>query len=618
MSNTFLLYDSSTQAPKDLLNAILGNIAGINIVPGSINYVGLDAATSIFSSFNFGGPVKMDKSGILLTSGTGTPSLINDSYSYTQYNQTDGDAQFDLLAQNAFNYAGKTQDAAILEFSFIVTDPSIKSISFDIVFGSEEFPTYIDSSYVDIAAVLVNGVNYGLFDGDPKKPLSIIGNSVNSGSFLDNGTGYSTNGYSNSYLETIYSIQYNGISPLMTVQVPLDGSSIYNVRLGVADTGDAALDSGLFISNFTANTSGAGGLLVKVEADPAGGILMPAGEDTATLFIGGQGNDTMNGSTAADIYNIQAGGNNTIQGTLDQLNNDTVLGFDNGDTLSFINSFFSPENLTVTMGSAILDIDVDGDGKSDARIVLEGDYANAEFFVSQTEKGSEITVLNTPATTPLQQQTKLAELYVGFFGRAAEHDGMQYHTQTLKNLLASGMSENEAFSHISNGFWEAAKAYGDITGFTENTSNFNFIATVYSNVLGRPDAIKNDVAGIDFWKNKMESTGQSHGEMVLDILNGAHAYIASNPNDTVSKYVDTLLDNRTDISLFFAQAHISGGLTGNDAIQTGWDVINRIDHTPSSVTKVKAALTNGTLLDLPEIELVGASGIDTFAEGFGA
>lgn len=616
MSNPFLLYDSNTKTPTDLLHAILGNISGINIDPASINYIGADEATSFTTGFNFGGPVKMDQSGILLTSGTGAPALTNTSYSYTQYNNTDGDAQFDLLAQNAFDYAGETLDAAILEFSFTVTDPSIKSVSFDIIFGSEEFPTYIDSSYVDIAAVLVNGVNYGLFDNDPKKPLSIVGNSVNSGSFLDNGTGYSTHGYFYS-LETIYTIEYNGISPLMTVQIPLDGSETYDVRLGVADTGDDALDSALFISNFTAHSSGAGGLLVQVEADPAGSVLMPAGENTATLFIGGQGNDTMNGSTAADIYNIQAGGNNIIQGTLEQLNNDTVLGFDNGDTLTFLDSFFSKENLTVTMGSAILDIDTDGDGNSDARVVLEGDYANTEFFVTQTEKGSEITVQNT-TSSPLQQQAKLAELYVGFFGRAAEYEGMEYHTQTLNNLLASGMSENEAFSHISNGFWDAAKVYSDLTGFTENTSNFDFIATVYSNVLGRPDAIENDLEGIEFWKSHMELANKTHGEMVLAILNGAHDYIAINPEDAVSLYVDTLLDNRTDISLFFAQEHISGGLTGNDAIKTGWDVINRIDHTPASVINVKEALANGTLLDLPEIELIGVNNANALAESLEA
>lgn len=616
MSNTFSLYDSTTKTPTDLLNAILGNISGISITPGSANYIGADVATSFVSSFNFGGPVKMEKPGILLTSGNGSPALTNTDHSYSQYNSTSGDAQFDLLAQNAFNYAGETLDAAILEFSFTVTNPSIKSVSFDIIFGSEEFPNFIDSSFVDIAAVLVNGVNYGLFDGDPKKPLSIIGNSVNSGSFLDNGTSYSSHGYFNS-LETIYTIEYNGISPLMTVHIPLDGSESYDVRLGVADTGDDILDSALFISNFTAHSSGASGLLVQVEADPAGSVLMPAGENTATLFIGGLGNDTMNGSTAADIYNIQAGGNNIIQGNLEQLNNDTILGFDEGDSLTFLDSFFSQDDLTVTMGSAILDVDIDGDGNPDARVVLEGEYSNAIFSVIQTDKGTEITVQDT-SSSALQQKTKIAELYVGFFGRAAEHEGMEYHTQTFNNLLASGMSENEAFSHISNSFWDAAKVYSDLTGFTENTTNFDFIATVYSNVLGRPNAIENDREGIEFWTHHMEAANKTHGEMVLEVLNGAHNYIAANPQNTISQYVDALLDNRTDISLFFAQEHISGNLKGNDAIQTGQNVINRIDHNPSSVISVKEALISGTLLDLPEIELIGISNANTLTEALGA
>ncbi|MCG5526653.1 choice-of-anchor L domain-containing protein, partial [Ectothiorhodospira haloalkaliphila] len=191
--------------------------------------------------------------------------LSNTEDSYTFDHGNPGDPRFDEVAQAAFGGAGQTNDAAILEFSFTVDDPGVQSISFDLIFGSEEFPEFIDSSFVDIAAVLVNDVNYGLFDGDAERPLSVIGANIDDGNLLDNGTGYPNTTWP---YGSVYDIEYNGISPRLTINIPLDGSEVYDVRIGVADTGDHILDSGLFVSNFSTSTFDYGGLQVQVEANP--------------------------------------------------------------------------------------------------------------------------------------------------------------------------------------------------------------------------------------------------------------------------------------------------------------------------------------------------------------
>ncbi|MCG5526661.1 choice-of-anchor L domain-containing protein, partial [Ectothiorhodospira haloalkaliphila] len=155
-----------------------------------------------------------------------------------------------------------------------------------------------------------------------------MGNSVDSGSFYDN-------------MNDQYAIEYNGISPRLTINVPLDGSDVYDVRIGVADTGDHALDSGLFVSNFSTSTFDYGGLQVQVEANPDGGVVKAAGANTATYFQGGLGNDIFQGSTAPDIYDLQAGGENVIQGNAAQLNGDTVLGFQPDDKIEVLESSFT-------------------------------------------------------------------------------------------------------------------------------------------------------------------------------------------------------------------------------------------------------------------------------------
>ena len=214
----------------------------------------------------------------------------------------------------------------------------------------------------------------------------------------------------------------------------------------------------------------------------------------------------------------------------------------------------------------------------------------------------------------LGQIEQLVELYIGFFGRAAEHDGLEYHKQKLDARLKSGLTEDEAFLETAADFWFDAKKF-PITGYTEEMSNVDFIAKVYSNVLGRPDALENDADGVNYWADEMTQDGISHGQMVLMIIKGAHAYNEAN-NDAIAQYVSALLDNRTDVSLYFSQEKISGSLYDNAAIQMGIDVINRIDQNKSSVNNVKNALDNNTLYDLPEIELVGTGTSPAAFEAF--
>lgn len=382
-SDVFTLYSSIVNSPADLLNQISSNTYGLSFF-GDVNYIGAEGAVSFFDTINFGPSVYMNSPGILLTSGTAAPPLKNTSSNYSVYNNTPGDAMFDAIAQAAFPGAGNTRDASILEFSFKVTNPTIKSVSFDIIFGSDEYPEWVDSTFVDIASISVNGVNYALFDGDPLKPLSIVGNNISSGSLFSN--------TSDSDETPPYNIEYDGISPRITISVPVKMDGSYDVRIGVADTGDSAYDSGIFVSNFKSNYSSAveGALVEITNPDPSTGIYMPASPTTATKFIGGSGNNIFTGSTAADTYDISSGNTDKIQGTPQQLNGDTIIGFTTSDTLLLQNAFFNSNQMKVTWGSAILDIDTDNDGLYDTNIKLDGTYNHGSFYTVNTGVGTEI------------------------------------------------------------------------------------------------------------------------------------------------------------------------------------------------------------------------------------
>ena len=267
----FTAFDPSTHTSQDLVSAILVPGTGLTIVPGSINLKygtgttydsasgtstsettydsasGTSTSKTSVSFYNGTLPLEIGP-GILLTSGNGTPPLSNTSSSYTLSfgDSSDSGSDFDdsgsavdpelqAVATAAFSGAGDIRDASILSFTVDVVDPNVKSIRFDLVFGSDEYPEWVNSSYVDIAAVLVNGANYALFNDQPDQPLSVIQKNLDLGNFIDN-TG------------NTLPIEYDGISHQLTIIAPaVMGTN--HIKIGVADTGDQAYDSGLFVAN---------------------------------------------------------------------------------------------------------------------------------------------------------------------------------------------------------------------------------------------------------------------------------------------------------------------------------------------------------------------------------
>lgn len=88
------------------------------------------------------------------------------------------------------------------------------------------------------------------------------------------------------------------------------------------------------------------------------------GDKGADNLFGGSGTDTFEGGDGADVF----------AGKPADLHGDRILDFAAADTLRFDGVRFAAGNMTVTAGSAILNIDTDGDGSKDTTVTLEGDF----------------------------------------------------------------------------------------------------------------------------------------------------------------------------------------------------------------------------------------------------
>ncbi|MDW0360249.1 choice-of-anchor L domain-containing protein [Halomonas venusta] len=324
--------------------------------------------------------------GIMLSTG-GFPGSENTTTGDSVNHGEPGDSDLTETALEAFPGAGSTNDASVIEFTVNVNDPDVDTLRASLVFGSEEFPEFVDSDYVDIAALYVNGVNYAEFAATDK-PLSVISDNLESGVFVDNSDQFSSP----------YAIESDGFSREIVVRAPLQQGE-NTIKIGIADTGDLILDSGLFVSDLSLISGGGSG----------GGVLSALVPDT-------EGNVTTTVAAEEVTLNEQA---NIVTGSTAELNGDVIVGFETNDKVVVKDSFFDVSDVTFSLGSVILDIDSNQDGENDTTLTF-ADLDDPDSFVfTQAEDGTTITLDETslePEPEPEPEPVANNDDLAGHFG----------------------------------------------------------------------------------------------------------------------------------------------------------------------------------------------------------
>ncbi len=241
---------------QNLSDYLLAEDSGISIT-GPIVYTGdstaiglLDADVTLGSKQSLSS-LKLSRGVVLSTGSLVDLPSTNTSPSYQTDFERSGDADLLLAAQAGFgSNAASTQDAAVIEFDFNVTDPNKQYVTFDVVFASDEYPEFA-SDFVDIGAIIIDGVNYALFHGDPQRPLSVLQANIDDGYFLNNEA---------DILDTRpapYAIEFDGLSYRLRISAQLSAvgtgsNGAHHIKIGIADTNDGVWDSAMFVSNIKA------------------------------------------------------------------------------------------------------------------------------------------------------------------------------------------------------------------------------------------------------------------------------------------------------------------------------------------------------------------------------
>jgi gliding motility-associated-like protein len=233
---------STAMSPQQLVQNIL---VGSGVTVTNVTYSGVAGSIGYFQGGNTTN-LGLDE-GIIMSTGVvnGTPAIGSGGANFASTsNNTGGDAQLQALVSDP------VYDASVLQFDF---NPLSDTIKFRYVFGSEEYPEFVNSGYNDIFGFFVSGpnpsggtytnVNVAKIPGT-SQPVSI--DNVNAGSYaqyyVSNGSGAT--------------IVWDGFTTVLTAWCKVVPCQQYHIKLAIGDVGDHIYDSGVFLEANSFSTSG--------------------------------------------------------------------------------------------------------------------------------------------------------------------------------------------------------------------------------------------------------------------------------------------------------------------------------------------------------------------------
>lgn len=420
---------ATVTTPTNAVNNLVGAgviVSNIQTFTTSPNAIGLFTG-GIASGVGIGSGVYLTTTNIT-TSGAlntlPTTFISND-------NLTAGDATLDGIS------TAPTQDAAILQFDFV---PSGDTIRFRYVFASEEYNDFVNSTYNDVFGFFLTGPNpFGPAYSSSNiaivpvalVPVSI--NNVNNGYSPGCASGPCTNcAYYNDNECLQNTFAYDGYTMVLEAIAPVVPCSTYTIKLAVADVGDGAYDSGVFLEagSFTTNN-----VSVTSAASFTNGV--PGLNDTILW----------EGCSEAILYFVREGDTTTT----DSVDFTISGGATNGSDYTFINSpvVFAPGQDTVVITITAIDDGV-SEGPETVTITLADSTCNSSAFSTITLYIDEVP----PLTMSLNNDTSLCT-GESLLLDAAGGGGSGLYTITWEDPSGAAFTDSTVQAPLQNGYYVA-------------------------------------------------------------------------------------------------------------------------------------------------------------------
>ena len=277
------------------------------------------------------------------------------------------------------------------------------------------------------------------------------------------------------------------------------------------------------------------------------GADLMAGQDGNDRLFGQNGNDQLQGGAGLDIFKGGSG-------------NDTLYGGSGIDQVYFTGN---RSNFTQSkVGEVTTFTDNLGSEGTDQLTSIERAYFT-DYSVNLTVKSK--SAVSNIASSDLQQ---LQELYVAFFNRVPDADGLEYWIGQFNG--------GQSIDQIAESFYNSGIAFSELTGISAGMTNTSFINVVYNNVLGRSSGA--DPEGLSFWTSALQSGAETKATLVASIITSAHQF----KGDAQWGWVADLLDNKVEVANLFSVEYGLNNLTSAESISNGMAIAAAV--TPTDTT----------------------------------
>jgi len=211
-----------------MANAIFGD--GVTVTGAT--YSGATNSSAIYSNGNLAPGVVPGNSGVILSTGnaadftqsSGDPNRSTGTS--TDTTGQNGNAQFNAIAR------AQTFDASFMDITFV---PTGNVMTMQFVLSSEEYPEYANATFNDVVGVWVNGNFVSMSVGNGVAGVTNVNGITQPNLFVSN-TGDQFN------------TEMDGFTLTLSLTIPVNPGVTNSIRIGVADTGDAAFDTNLLIA----------------------------------------------------------------------------------------------------------------------------------------------------------------------------------------------------------------------------------------------------------------------------------------------------------------------------------------------------------------------------------
>lgn len=243
---TLILWFSSINAEAQLAVTAGGTPASIvnSLIGGgmTVSNITMNCPANAYGTFSNGATTNLGlNNGVLLTTGNATMAIGPNNIASQGFcnNTSSSDPQLVAIEPQA------TYDLCVLEFDII---PECSQLTVRFVFGSEEYPEYVNASYNDAFGFFISGpgptpsCTPGFYNNTnvatlPNNVTPVSIDNVNAGAnaayYVDN-TGGAT-------------IQYDGFTTVLTRVINVCPCQTYHWKFAIADAGDCIYDSGVFL-----------------------------------------------------------------------------------------------------------------------------------------------------------------------------------------------------------------------------------------------------------------------------------------------------------------------------------------------------------------------------------